>query len=130
MTARSSSLACSRLPAAPGRGGGHSEVARPPGPRGGTRRRTSTGSIRAKECDSDTFRFDLEGRAHQGEQGGVEHDGAVAVEGHVHGDQPLQEGRERQQAVHMVAVLLLLHLLLLLQGSAAAIEHQLVVEPL
>lgn len=40
--------------------------------------------------DEATFRLDLESRAHQGEQGGVEHDGAVAVEGHVHGYQPLE----------------------------------------
>lgn len=57
---------------------------------------TSTRKRPAKECDAATFRFDLEGRAHQSEQGGVEHDGAVAVEGHVHGDQPLQEERDNR----------------------------------
>lgn len=82
MTARSSSLACSRLPAAQV---GAARVTPQPSAAARDRERS------AKECDADTFRFDLEGRAHQGEQGGVEHDGAVAVEWHVHGNQPLQE---------------------------------------
>ena len=33
--------------------------------------------------------LDLQGGSNQGEQGGVEHDGAIAVEGHVHADQSL-----------------------------------------
>lgn len=36
-----------------------------------------------------TFRLDLEGRAHQGKECGIEGDCAITVQGHVHAHQPL-----------------------------------------
>lgn len=42
-----------------------------------------------------TLSFDFQGSSDQGEQGGVEGHCAITVQGHVHGNQPLQK-RERQ----------------------------------
>ncbi len=39
-----------------------------------------------------TFCFDLEGSPDQSKQGGIEGDGAITVERHVHADQALQTG--------------------------------------
>ena len=41
-----------------------------------------------------TFCFDLESSPHQGEQGGVEGDGAITVKRHVHTNQTLQTGNQ------------------------------------
>lgn len=45
-----------------------------------------------------TFRLDPQGCPDQGKQCGVEHDGSVAVQGHVHGDQPLGRGHSSQHS--------------------------------
>lgn len=48
--------------------------------------REGRGAARQKAL---TFRLDLQCRADQGKEGGVEGDRAIAVQGHVHAHQPL-----------------------------------------
>lgn len=76
--ALSSSLACSKLPV--------QKHAKHPG------MQEETHIVPARQLF--TFCFDLERCPDQSEQGGVERDGAVAVERHVHANQTLQAGNQ------------------------------------
>lgn len=94
MTARSSLLATSRFPGGEGgRGGGDDNTQQ--GIQGCPHPDSSHPTVpwgTSGPPQFPTFRLDLEGSAHQGEEGGVEGHGPVRVERHVHGHQALGRG--------------------------------------